>query len=139
MFILPTLLRHLQVKNLELVGNKAKRRILKRVFQENVARQIFRKTNISYPLRGFRCKGISYVCVSGGKKCSLFEKFNALCFFVTPVLKFALLDFYRRTRIICKIYVFRVSSRNIRHPCLGIILVINNLNKCYLSSIMYIR
>ena len=32
------------------VGNKAKGRILKRVFQENKARQIFRKTNISYPL-----------------------------------------------------------------------------------------
>ena len=35
---------------LEIVGNKAKGRIWKRVFQENKARQIFRKTNISYPL-----------------------------------------------------------------------------------------
>ena len=34
----------------EFVGNKAKRRISKRVFQENKARQIFQKTNISYPL-----------------------------------------------------------------------------------------
>ena len=33
-----------------LVDNKAKWRISKRVFQENKARQIFRKTNISYPL-----------------------------------------------------------------------------------------
>ena len=32
------------------VGNKAKGRILKRVFQENKARKIFRKTIISYPL-----------------------------------------------------------------------------------------
>ena len=32
------------------VGNKAKGRISKRVFQENKARQIFRKTNISYLL-----------------------------------------------------------------------------------------
>ena len=32
------------------VGNKAKGRILKRVFQENKARQIFQKTNVSYPL-----------------------------------------------------------------------------------------
>ena len=32
------------------VGNKAKGRISKRVFQENKARQIFKKTNISYPL-----------------------------------------------------------------------------------------
>ena len=30
------------------VGDKAKGRISKRVFQENNARQIFRKTNISY-------------------------------------------------------------------------------------------
>ena len=35
---------------LKLVGNKAKGRISKRVFQENKARQIFRKTNIFYPL-----------------------------------------------------------------------------------------
>ena len=32
------------------VGNKAKGRISKRVFQENKALQIFRKTKISYPL-----------------------------------------------------------------------------------------
>ena len=32
------------------VGNKAKGRISKRVFQENKRRQIFRKTNIFYPL-----------------------------------------------------------------------------------------
>ena len=34
----------------EIVGNKTKGRILKRLFQENKARQIFRKINISYPL-----------------------------------------------------------------------------------------
>ena len=32
------------------VGNKAKGRILKRVFQENKARQIFAKTNSYYSL-----------------------------------------------------------------------------------------
>ena len=32
------------------IGNKAKGRIPKRVFQENKARQIFPKTIISYPL-----------------------------------------------------------------------------------------
>ena len=32
------------------MGNKAKRQISKRVFQENKARQIIRKTSISYPL-----------------------------------------------------------------------------------------
>ena len=50
------------------VGIKALGRISKRVFQENKARQIFRKTNISY------------VCVSGGKKCSFFGNFGVLCF-----------------------------------------------------------
>ena len=35
---------------IQYVGNKAKGRISKRVFQENKACQIFRKTNISYPL-----------------------------------------------------------------------------------------
>ena len=66
------------------VGNKAKGRILKRVFQENEARQIFRKTNISN------------VCVLGGKKCSFFGKFGVLCFLETPVLRFASLPYYRR-------------------------------------------
>ena len=33
-----------------IVGNKAKGRMSKPVFQENKARQVFRKTNISYPL-----------------------------------------------------------------------------------------
>ena len=33
-----------------LIGNKAKGRISKRVFQKSKAHQIFRKTNISYPL-----------------------------------------------------------------------------------------
>ena len=48
------------------LGNKAKGRISKQVFQENKARQIFRKTNISYPL----ILTLMYVCVSEGKKCS---------------------------------------------------------------------
>ena len=64
------------------------RRISKRVFQENKARQIFQKTNISYPL--------IRTCVSGGKKCSFFGKFDLLCFLETPVLRFALLPYYRR-------------------------------------------
>ena len=34
----------------DIVGNKTKGRISKRVFQENKVRQIFRKMNISYPL-----------------------------------------------------------------------------------------
>ena len=33
------------------------------------------------------------VCVSGGKKCSFFEKFDVLCFFATAVLRLALLPY----------------------------------------------
>ena len=40
------------------VGNKAKGRILKRVFQENKTGQIFRKTNIFYLLIRTRIKNI---------------------------------------------------------------------------------
>ena len=40
-----------KLEKAENVGNKAKGRISKRVFLENKARQIFRKTNISYPLK----------------------------------------------------------------------------------------
>ena len=36
--------------NLVFIGNKAKGPISKRVLRENKARQIFRKTNIFYPL-----------------------------------------------------------------------------------------
>ena len=36
-------------KDLLIVGNKTKGRISKQMFQENKSRQIFRKTNISYP------------------------------------------------------------------------------------------
>ena len=38
-----------------------------------------------------------YACVSEGKKCSFFGKFGVLCFLETPVLRFALLLYYRRT------------------------------------------
>ena len=47
----------LQRKYPELVGNKAKGRMSKRVFQENKEHQIFRKAGISYPvihIRGLR-------------------------------------------------------------------------------------
>ena len=46
----------------------------KRCFQENKARQILEKTNISYPL----------------------EKFGVLCLLEIPVLRFALLPYYQR-------------------------------------------
>ena len=76
----------------KVVGNKAKGRILRRVFQENKARQIFRKTNISYPM----IRTGTYVGVSGAKKCSLLGKFGVLCFLETPVSRFALSPYYRQ-------------------------------------------
>ena len=79
---------------LKFAGNKAEGQFSKRVFQENKTRQIFRKTNISYLLIR------TYVCVSGGKNCSFFRKFGVPCFLETPVLRFALLPYYRRVVII---------------------------------------
>ena len=56
----------------EIVGNKAKGRISKRVFQENKARQIFWKTNISYPPDTHTYVQIGLVFLS----CSHFYIFN---------------------------------------------------------------
>ena len=36
------------------------------------------------------------VCASGSKKCLFFGNFGVLCFLETPVLRFALLPYYRR-------------------------------------------
>ena len=59
-------------------------------------RQIFRKSNTSYPL--IRTRTCAYVCMSGGKKCSFFGKFGVLCFLETTVLRFTLLPYYRQTK-----------------------------------------
>ena len=37
------------------------------------------------------------MCVSWGEKCSFFGKFDVLCFLEAPVLRFALLPYYRRS------------------------------------------
>ena len=79
------ILNYLQ-RVLYFVVSKAKGRISKRVFQENKARKVFRKANISYPLIRAR----AYVFVSESKKCSFFGKPGVLCFLETPVLRFAL-------------------------------------------------
>ena len=42
----------------------------------------------------------TYVCVSVGKKCSLFGKFGVFCFLETTVLSFALLPYYRRLNLL---------------------------------------
>ena len=57
------------------VGNKIKGWISKRVLQENKARQIFRKTNISYPLIRTRTyQGVRNVCFSENLACFVFLK-----------------------------------------------------------------
>ena len=48
-----------------------------------------------------------YVSISGGKKYSFFGKFSVLCFLEKPVLRFALLPYYRRNR-----RAYRVPSEN---------------------------
>ena len=48
----------------DFVGNKAKGRISKRVFQENKTRQMFRKRNVSYPLILTRTKKIKQKAIS---------------------------------------------------------------------------
>ena len=67
----------------DFVGNKAKGRISKRVFQENKARQISRKTNISYPL------------IRARKKCLFSGKFSVFFSWNTR-FKIALLPYYRQ-------------------------------------------
>ena len=65
--------------NPNIVSNKEKGRISKRVLQENKLRQIFWK---------WTC-----VCVSGGLKCLFSRKCGVL---VTSVLRFSLLSYHRR-------------------------------------------
>ena len=72
-----------------IVGNKAKGRISKRVFHENKASQIFRKTNISYPLIR------THTCTYQGVR-NVFGKFGFICFLEAPVLRFALWPYYQR-------------------------------------------
>ena len=66
------------------VGNKAKEKISKWAFQENKARQIFRKTRWKY------------VCVSGGKNVSFSKNLASFVFLKHPVLRFTLLPYYPR-------------------------------------------
>ena len=59
------------------IGNKAKGRISKQVFQEKKARQIFRKTNILYPLirtRTCAYQGVQNVRFSENLACFLLLK-----------------------------------------------------------------
>ena len=61
------------------IAGKAKGRISKRVFQENKARQIFRKTDISYPLirtRTYAYQGVRNIPFSENLACCVFLKLS---------------------------------------------------------------
>ena len=73
------------------VSSKGKRRISKPVLQENIARQIFRKSKHFLPTDRH-----THVCESGGKICLLFGKFCVFCFLVPPVLRSANVPYYQR-------------------------------------------
>ena len=62
------------IQNLNFVGNRAKGRISKPVFQENKSSQIFRKTNISYPLIRHVYQEVRNVRFSENLACFVFLK-----------------------------------------------------------------
>ena len=106
------------VKSCQDVGNKAIGRISKRVFQENKARQIFRKTNISHPLIRIRA----------------------------PVLRFAILPYYWR-RVITWIRLKWVKWNNLFRTEPSKICIIHSqkilnivcLNRLYLVYRLYLN
>ena len=67
-----------------MVGNKTKGRISKQVFQENQARQIFRKTNISYPLIHLGVRNVRFS-----------EIWRAFFFLKHPFLSLTFLAYYQ--------------------------------------------
>ena len=90
--------------NLWVLGNKTKERILKRVFQENKARQNRPKNDNFLPPNTQK-----YVCVSGGKKCLFFGKFGMLCFLETSVSW----NYRRSVHLQCKWLWVQVLLRSI--------------------------
>ena len=70
-------------------GNKAKEWISKRMFQENKARQIFWKKNLSYPMIRTPC---AYQWVRNVR----FSENLVFCILETSVSRFALLLYYRQ-------------------------------------------
>ena len=44
-------------------------------------------------------KKLTFITVSGGKKCSFFGKFDVLCFLETPVFRVAFLPYYRQNML----------------------------------------
>ena len=50
----------------------------------------------SFPINEHFLSPDTHTYVSWGKTCSFFGKFGGLCFLETPVLRFAILPYYRR-------------------------------------------
>ena len=50
-----------------------------------------------------KTKRTMHVCVSEGNKCSFFRMFDVLCFLERPVLRFAILPYYRRLIVHLKV------------------------------------
>ena len=90
------------------VGNKAKRRISKWVFSRKQSTPNFSKNEDFLPPPPSPDTH-TYVCKSGGKKCSFFGKFGVLFYLETPVLRFALLPNYQQ---IFPSFLFENSEKN---------------------------
>ena len=54
------------------------------------------------------------MCISGRKRCSFLGKFGLLCFLETPVLRFALLPYYRRLSLDQNRNLFKVTEQKIK-------------------------
>ena len=89
-----------------MIRNKAKRRISKPVFQENKARQIFRKNEYFLPPDTHKSgyHGVRNVC--------FFGKFGVFCFLETSILRFALLPCYqsKNSEDISQLYIQSILS-----------------------------
>ena len=110
------------------VGNKAKRGISKWVFHENKARQIFRITNISYPLiRSCKCsyQGVRNVRFSKNW-CALFSwntRFEILPFDLLPTIMGHRSWFWRRdfaVMILMVPHTRYITDHNMQWPQEGV-------------------
>ena len=68
----------------------------------------------------------TYLCVSGGKKCSLFGKFGVLYFLETPVLRFYFSTYYRRYLPLVKSQYPHKLGRNARRVKVALENEVNN-------------
>ena len=95
----------------EIVGNKTKGWISKRVFQENKARQIFCKTNISYPLIRTRTFLVSEFFLSKHIFKTINWSYNAL-YKKRNVFSFCFILFFRKCEQKCiKMWVFVIFKK----------------------------